>query len=67
VTHFSKLGVKLQVIGKAVEHRGERVPSVMNVTSIIDNMRSVFRSLYRTIAEDVERGIKQEKGNFLQE
>jgi N-acyl amino acid synthase of PEP-CTERM/exosortase system len=65
VMHFSKLGVKLQVIGNAVEHRGERVPSVMNVTSIIDNMRTVFRTLYRTIAEDVERGIKQEDGFFL--
>ncbi|MBA4142489.1 MAG: PEP-CTERM/exosortase system-associated acyltransferase [Nitrosospira sp.] len=54
--HFSKLGVKLQIIGEAVEHRGERVPAVMDVNSIISEMRNMFRSLYRAIASDIERG-----------
>jgi N-acyl amino acid synthase of PEP-CTERM/exosortase system len=54
--HFSKLGVKLQIVGEAVEHRGPRVPAVMNVNSIIGEMRTIFRSLYRTIAADIKRG-----------
>lgn len=53
--HFTKLGVKLQIIGQAVEHRGERVPAVMDVNSIIGEMRTMFHSLYRAIASDVER------------
>ena len=57
MTHFSKLGVKLQVIGDPVEHHGERVLSVMKVTDIIADMRNLFRSLYRTIATDIERSI----------
>jgi N-acyl amino acid synthase of PEP-CTERM/exosortase system len=54
--HFSKLGVRLQIVGEAVEHRGARVPAMMNVNSIINEMRTIFRSLYRTIAADIERG-----------
>ena len=60
VTHFSKLGVKLQVIGKPVEHRGTRVPAVMNVNGIIVDMRTLFRSLYLAIAEDIKRNSPQE-------
>ncbi|MEO6431933.1 MAG: PEP-CTERM/exosortase system-associated acyltransferase [Nitrosospira sp.] len=59
VTHFSKLGVKLHVVGKPVEHRGPRVPAVMNVNDIIVNMRTFFRTLYQTIAADIKRNSSQ--------
>lgn len=59
VTHFSKLGVKLHVVGKPVEHRGPRVPAVMNVNDIIVNMRTFFRPLYQTIAADIKRNMPQ--------
>lgn len=57
ITHFSKLGVKLHVVGKPVEHRGPRVPAVMNVKDIILNMRTFFRPLYQTIAADIKKNI----------
>jgi N-acyl amino acid synthase of PEP-CTERM/exosortase system len=57
--HFSKLGVKLKIIGEAIEHRGERVPAVMNVTSIIAEMRTIFHSLYHAIAADIQRAVTQ--------
>ncbi|PTR07359.1 N-acyl amino acid synthase of PEP-CTERM/exosortase system [Nitrosospira sp. Nsp5] len=54
--HFGKLGVKIQTIGSPVEHHGKRIPSMMSISGIINNMRRMFRSLYRTIAADVEDG-----------
>lgn len=59
--HFNKLGVKLQAIGGPVELHGQRIPSVMEVSGIIDNMRSTFRPLYRTIAEDIKNGIHRSR------
>ncbi len=55
--HFSKLGVQLRIIGKAIEHRGERVPAVMNVTSIVTDMRTIFHSLYYAIAADIQKAV----------
>lgn len=55
VNHFSKLGVKLQVIGAPVEHRGERVPAIIDVSGIINDMRNLFHSLYSAIAADIKR------------
>ncbi|MEO7558962.1 MAG: PEP-CTERM/exosortase system-associated acyltransferase [Nitrosospira sp.] len=62
-THFSKLGVKLQIIGSPVEHHGKRIPSMMSVSGIIHNMRSIFRPLYRTIAADI--GVAPHPNKFL--
>lgn len=54
--HFGKLGVEIQTIGNPVEHHGKRIPSMMSISGIINNMRRMFRSLYRTIAADIENG-----------
>lgn len=54
-SHFKKLGVNIQKIGGAVEHRGKRIPSMLSTTGIIDNMRMLMRPLYRVIAEEVAR------------
>lgn len=51
--HFRKFGVNIQTIGGAVEHRGQRIPSMMKTHGIIDNLWKIFRPLYRTIAADV--------------
>lgn len=56
-SHFSKLGFSVQFIGDPVEHHGERIPSMMSVSTTIRNMRSNLRSLYRVISADIERGI----------
>ena len=55
--HFCKLGVKLQIIGEAIEHRGERVPAMMDVDSIITEMRTIFHSLYHAIAADIQKAV----------
>lgn len=51
--HFRKFGVDIQTIGGPVEHRGQRIPSMMKTNGILDNLWAVFRPLYRTIAQQV--------------
>lgn len=53
--HFTKLGFTLKVIGKSIEHHGERIPSMMSVSSTIANMRENLQSLFHVIAEDIEK------------
>jgi N-acyl amino acid synthase of PEP-CTERM/exosortase system len=53
--HFTKLGFQLQIIGSPIEHHGLRVPSVMSVSAIINNMRTILRPLYKVIAADIAR------------
>jgi N-acyl amino acid synthase of PEP-CTERM/exosortase system len=54
--HFRKLGVMVQTIGAPVEHRGQRVPSMMSTNGIINNLWAIFRPLYRAIADEVAQG-----------
>jgi N-acyl amino acid synthase of PEP-CTERM/exosortase system len=59
-SHFSKLGFDLQYIGNAIEHNGERIPSMMSVSATISNMRANLRPLYHTIAADIERNLPKD-------
>lgn len=52
-THFKRLGVNIQGIGGPIEHRGERVPSMLDIEEIITNMKAIARPLYRVIADEV--------------
>jgi len=52
-SHFRKLGVNIKTIGAAVEHRGQRIPSMMQTNSIFDDLWKALQPLYRTIAKDV--------------
>jgi N-acyl amino acid synthase of PEP-CTERM/exosortase system len=54
-SHFRKLGVKLSIIGDSIEHHGKRVPSMMSVSAIINDIRSIIRPLYHTIAGDIKK------------
>lgn len=54
--HFAKLGVKITQIGGPVEHRGIRVPSMMNVDSIIKGLRFFVKPIWRVVAEEIEAG-----------
>lgn len=51
--HFRKLGVDVQTIGGAVEYRGERVPSMLNIQGILKDMRSMLRPLYQVVAAEI--------------
>jgi N-acyl amino acid synthase of PEP-CTERM/exosortase system len=53
--HFRKLGVEIKQIGKPVEHRGMRVPSVMSVSDIIIGLNPYVRPIYDEIVETVKR------------
>lgn len=59
--HFGKLGVKVTQIGGAVEHRGKRVPSMMNAKGIIEGLNFVTRPLYKVIAAEVERELEKQR------
>lgn len=57
-SHFRKLGVDIQTIGAPVEHRGKRIPSMINASGIVKNLGAIFRPLYRTIAAEVAFGVR---------
>jgi N-acyl amino acid synthase of PEP-CTERM/exosortase system len=59
--HFGKLGVDIRQIGGAVEHRGTRVPSIVDVKGIIDGLNFIMRPLYKAIAEQVRRGVSEQR------
>lgn len=60
--HFGKLGVDIKQIGAPVEHRGTRVPSMMDVPAIIKNMRFLVKPIWRVIQEEIEHGYEQAAG-----
>ena len=53
--HFERLGANVQFIGDSIDHRGKRIPSMLNIDEIISNMRLIFRPLYRAIAADIKK------------
>lgn len=53
--HFSRLGVQVLRIGGPVEHRGIRVPSVMDVEGIVAGLNAYSRPIYDEILGELER------------
>jgi N-acyl amino acid synthase of PEP-CTERM/exosortase system len=54
--HLWKLGVRIRRIGGPVEHRGERVPSMMTVSSIEEHLPRSVRPLWDLIGEQIRAG-----------
>ncbi|MCE1187439.1 MAG: PEP-CTERM/exosortase system-associated acyltransferase, partial [Rhodocyclales bacterium] len=52
--HVGKLGVQITQIGGPVQHRGIRVPSMMDVDSIIRGLRFFVRPLWRVVNEEID-------------
>ncbi len=52
--HFARIGFDIRAVGGAVEHRGLRVPSVLRVTKVIENLRPMIRPLYAVIERAVD-------------
>jgi len=46
-------GVRPQIIGQPVEHRGLRVPAMLRVSSVFDNLNSFFQPLFAAISSDI--------------
>jgi N-acyl amino acid synthase of PEP-CTERM/exosortase system len=51
---LSRLGVVLKTIGKPVEHRGLRYPSMMSVDEVIGGLSFFARPLFAVIANEIE-------------
>jgi N-acyl amino acid synthase of PEP-CTERM/exosortase system len=51
--HFGKLGVNIIPIGGPVEHRGQRVPSMLRVDEVYQGLRLLVRPLWHTINEQI--------------
>jgi N-acyl amino acid synthase of PEP-CTERM/exosortase system len=58
-SHLWKLGVRIRRIGGPVEHRGERVPSTMTVSSIEANLPRSVRPLWELIGEQIRAGFER--------
>lgn len=53
--HLAALGVKVRQIGGGVEHRGRRVPSMLDTQGVINGLSFFVRPLYAVIEAEVER------------
>ena len=60
--HFSRLGVEIRQIGGPISHRGIRVPSVIEVQSVIRGMRMMMQPLWRTVNEEIVSSIPASSG-----
>jgi N-acyl amino acid synthase of PEP-CTERM/exosortase system len=56
--HFSRFGVQIRPIGKSIEHRGERLPSVMFIDEIINGLRKNVRPVWQTINDQIDAYIE---------
>lgn len=54
-SHFSKLGLEIQTIGGAIEHRGKRQPSLIRVESILRriNRSLMIRRLWNEVRNEI--------------
>ena len=57
-SHFGKLGVNIEQIGGPIEHRGTRVPSMMDVQSIIKGLRFMVKPIWRVVQEQIEQSYR---------
>ena len=51
--HFSRLGVRVRQIGSPIEHRGQRVPSMIDVEEVVRTMHRMMRPFWRVVSEQV--------------
>lgn len=47
--HFAKLGVEIVPIGKPIEHRGTRIPSLIRAATVESGLRLMIRPLWKAI------------------
>lgn len=54
--HFAMIGVDIQTIGKAVDHRGLRVPSMLRVSEIYPRLRALVRPIWHEVHAQINAG-----------
>jgi N-acyl amino acid synthase of PEP-CTERM/exosortase system len=52
--HLTKLGVPVKVVAPPIQHKGLRVPAVVNVSRVVDQLNPYVRTLYQGITRDIE-------------
>lgn len=55
---ISHLGIDVIRIGKPVERRGERIPSMMNIERVVADMTPFVRPFFDTISDEVNRTMR---------
>lgn len=53
-SHFSRIGFDIRAVGRAIEHRGERVPSLLSSSKVVAGLRPMIRRLYEVVEESVD-------------
>lgn len=48
--------MRITQIGGPVEHRGIRVPSMMNATDVINRLRFFVKPIWRVVVEEIDAG-----------
>lgn len=56
--HLCRLGFSIVEIGPPIEHRGTRVPSVMDVSASKESIRSLVRPMWEVIREQIFAGCR---------
>jgi len=63
--HLARLGVDIRRIGGPVEHRGQRVPSMISVQSVVRGLNFVVRPLYEVIEREVDAAYRAASVNAV--
>lgn len=48
-THFARIGFDIRPIGRTIEHRGTRVPSLLSSSKVVAGLRPLIRPMYDVI------------------
>lgn len=64
--HLGRLGFVIQQIGAEIEHRGTRIPSVIETKSTIENFRNPLPNIWSVVSREIEEGFVQDAQSPLQ-
>jgi N-acyl amino acid synthase of PEP-CTERM/exosortase system len=62
---LSRLGVNLRTIGRAVEHRGTRYPSMMSVEEVVDGLSFFVRPLFTVIESEMQAAYRNARSDGM--
>lgn len=55
---IAQLGIEMRSIGTPVEHRGQRVPTMLQVNQVVANLAPYIRPFFDTIGDEIERAMR---------
>lgn len=58
---LTRLGVGLRTIGRPIEHRGTRYPSMMSVQEVIDGFSFFVKPLFAVIATEIDQAYRDRR------